>query len=226
MLDADGSTDPAEIPAFIGVLLAGANFVKGSRFLQGGGTSDMPLYRRWGNAAFVSIVRRLFGGSYSDLCYGYNAFWAWTVPRLRLNGGGFEIETQMNVRALQAGFKVAEVPSFEAKRVYGRGRLRTLPDGWRVFKAIWREWISPNPPWAERRPGGDRRRASGGYRGPERRSGCDRRVTSAPRVCPRGVAPASEPALERLVDVPPAEQSEEPPGELIRVPGSRAGVAE
>ena len=41
MLDADGSTDPAEIPAFVGCLLAGADFVKGSRFLQGGGTDDM-----------------------------------------------------------------------------------------------------------------------------------------------------------------------------------------
>jgi len=36
MLDADGSTDPREIPAYIGALLAGADFVKGSRFLQGG----------------------------------------------------------------------------------------------------------------------------------------------------------------------------------------------
>ena len=38
MLDADGSTDPSEIPMFVGALLAGADFAKGSRFLQGGGT--------------------------------------------------------------------------------------------------------------------------------------------------------------------------------------------
>ena len=37
MLDADGSTDPTEIPAFVGMLLAGCDFAKGSRFLQGGG---------------------------------------------------------------------------------------------------------------------------------------------------------------------------------------------
>ncbi len=142
MLDADGSTDPAEIPVFVGALLAGADFVKGSRFLQGGGTADMPLYRKLGNWGFVLAVRILFGGSYSDLCYGYNAFWRRVLPHLDLDGDGFEIETIMNVRALCTGCKVAEVPSFEAVRVYGTGRLRTIPDGWRVLKAIVREWVN------------------------------------------------------------------------------------
>ncbi len=142
MLDADGSTDPAEIPVFVGALLAGADFVKGSRFLQGGGTADMPLYRKLGNWGFVMAVRVLFGGSYSDLCYGYNAFWRRVLPHLDLDGDGFEIETIMNVRALCTGCKVAEVPSFEAVRVYGTGRLRTIPDGWRVLKAIVREWAN------------------------------------------------------------------------------------
>lgn len=145
MLDADGSTDPAEIPAFVGALLAGAEFAKGSRFLQGGGTADMPFHRRWGNWSFVRMVRLLFGGSYTDLCYGYNAFWSEVVPYLQLNGDGFEIETMMNVRALRVGLKIAEVPSFEAPRINGIGRLRTIPDGWRVLKTIWRERVRPLP---------------------------------------------------------------------------------
>jgi glycosyltransferase involved in cell wall biosynthesis len=140
MLDADGSTNPAEIPAFVEALLTGADFVKGSRFLQGGGTADMPLYRKLGNGAFVLIVRLLFGGKYSDLCYGYNAFWRRVLPALDLDGDGFEIETMMNIRALKTDLKVAEVPSFEHARVYGLGRLRTIPDGWRVLNTIFKEW--------------------------------------------------------------------------------------
>lgn len=140
MLDADGSTSPAEIPMFCAALRQGADFVKGSRFLQGGGTADMPLYRKMGNGAFTVMVRVLFGGSFSDLCYGYNAFWRRILPDLQLDCDGFEVETMMNVRALQAGLKVAEVPSFEAARVYGEGRLRTIPDGWRVLKTICKEW--------------------------------------------------------------------------------------
>jgi len=141
MLDADGSTDPCQIPAFVGALLAGAHYAKGSRFLQGGGTADMPLYRRMGNWCFVELVWLLFGGHFSDLCYGYNAFWAWVLPYLDLDGDGFEIETIMNIRALRAKLNIAEVPSFEAERVYGIGRLRTFPDGWRVLKAIGREAV-------------------------------------------------------------------------------------
>jgi len=141
MLDADGSTDPQEIPAYVGALVAGADFTKGSRFLQGGGTSDMPLYRKLGNKFFVYVVRALFGGTYTDLCYGYNAFWTRVLPALNLDtGNGFEIETLMNVRALCAGLKVAEVPSFETERVYGIGRLRAFPDGWRVLKTIYQQW--------------------------------------------------------------------------------------
>jgi glycosyltransferase involved in cell wall biosynthesis len=141
MLDADGSTDPAELHGFIGVLLAGADFAKGSRFMQGGGTADMPFYRKLGNWGFVVSVRVLFGGSYSDLCYGYNAFWRDVLPHLCLDADGFEIETMMNIRALRAGLVVAEVPSFEAARIYGEGRLRTIPDGWRVLKTIVKEWL-------------------------------------------------------------------------------------
>jgi glycosyltransferase involved in cell wall biosynthesis len=140
MLDADGSTDPREIPAFVGALLAGADVAKGSRFLQGGGTADMPFYRKLGNYAFVLAVRLLIGGQYSDLCYGYNAFWSRALARIRPDVDGFEIETLINIRALRSGCRVVEVPSFEAKRMYGEGRLRTIPDGWRVLRTIWREW--------------------------------------------------------------------------------------
>ena len=139
MLDADGSTDPAEIPGFVGLLEGGADFVKGSRFLQGAGTSDMPLVRQLGNSALTRLVRVLFGGRYTDLCYGYSAFWRDVVPQLELDGDGFEIETMMNVRALRAGLRVVEAPSFEHARIHGEGNLRAIPDGWRVLKTIARE---------------------------------------------------------------------------------------
>jgi glycosyltransferase involved in cell wall biosynthesis len=145
MLDADGSTDPAEIPAFVGALLAGADFVKGSRFLQGGGTSDMSFHRKFGNWCFVIFSRLLFGGHYSDLCYGYNASYAHILSQIDLDGDGFEIETQMNLRVLRAGFKVAEVPSFESGRIHGVSNLKTIPDGWRVLKTMIKERFRANP---------------------------------------------------------------------------------
>lgn len=141
-LDADGSTDPREIPAYIGCLFAGADYVKGSRFLQGGGTSDMTGIRRLGNWGFVAVVNVLFGGKYTDLCYGYNAFWSHVLPSLHLDVDGFEIETLMNLRALSAHLKVAEIASFEADRLHGESHLQAIPDGWRVLKIIFREWLA------------------------------------------------------------------------------------
>ena len=138
-LDADGSTDPAEIPAFVGLLLSGADFVKGSRFLQGGGTDDMGALRRSGNWALRGLVRIGFGGSYSDLCYGYNAFWRRVLPVIEGEADGFEIETLMNIRVLAAGMRVCEVPSHEALRLHGQSNLRTWSDGMRVLRTIVRE---------------------------------------------------------------------------------------
>lgn len=136
-LDADGSTDPAEIPVFVGALIAGADFVKGSRFLQGGGTLDMEWYRRLGNWGFVKLVKWRFGGRFTDLCYGYNAFWKDVLPFLGIDEtDGFEIETHMNVEALRAGLQVVEVPSTEHRRLNGKSNLRTIPDGWRVLSTI------------------------------------------------------------------------------------------
>lgn len=141
MLDADGSMDPGEIPAYVGALLSGADFAKGSRFLQGGGTYDMSWLRYAGNWCLTLLVRLIFGGYYSDLCYGYNAFWRSVLPILNLDANGFEIETLMNVRALRAHLKVTEVPSFEALRLHGESNLNTFRDGWRVLKTIIRERI-------------------------------------------------------------------------------------
>lgn len=141
MLDADGSMNPDEIGSFVRQLRSGADFVKGSRFLQGAGSSDISWLRHLGNWGFTVLVRVLFGGRYSDLCYGYAAFWRTVVPVLELDGDGFEIETQMNIRALRARLRIIEVPSFEDERVHGESNLRTFPDGWRVLRTIFREFV-------------------------------------------------------------------------------------
>src|SRR5690606_36881968 len=111
---------------FVGALLAGADFGKGSRFAQGGGSSDFSWLRSLGNLFFTYLVRLTCGGNYTDLCYGYNAFWRRVLPQLELDGDGFEIETMMNVRALLRGLRVAEVPSFEATRVHGQSNLSVV----------------------------------------------------------------------------------------------------
>jgi glycosyltransferase involved in cell wall biosynthesis len=142
MLDADGSADPAEIPLFVQALLSGADFAKGTRFRQGGGSSDLTPLRRVGNRLLSGTVNTLFRTSYSDLCYGYNAFWRHCLPAMNVDCTGFEIETLINIRVGRAGFDVREVPSFERDRVHGNSNLRTFRDGARVLRTILRERVT------------------------------------------------------------------------------------
>jgi glycosyltransferase involved in cell wall biosynthesis len=142
MLDADGSTDGREIPRFVSALVAGADFVKGSRFASGGGSDDITATRRLGNRILSGLVNLLFGTQYTDLCYGYNAFWARHVPALDLSCDGFEVETVMNIRAAKAGLRVHEVPSHEHSRVHGESNLHIVRDGWRIARFIVRESLS------------------------------------------------------------------------------------
>lgn len=139
-LDADGSTDPSELPGFVGLLVAGADVVMGSRFMAGGGTADMELHRRAGNWALTRLVRLVFGAQYSDLCYGYFAFWRDVLPLIDGQFRGFEVETVMHIRAVRAGLRVAEVPSFEEQRIWGTSNLHAFRDGVQVLRSILREW--------------------------------------------------------------------------------------
>lgn len=153
VLDADGSNDPREIPRFVTTLLQGADMVKGSRFANGGGTTDMPMIRRLGNGAFTLIVNLTFGCVWTDLCYGYHAFWRYCLDWFDLSDvDGFEIDTALYLRAASRELHVTEVPSFEGYRFHGVGKLQAIPDGWRVLKTIGLEWVTNQrrKPTAER----------------------------------------------------------------------------
>jgi Glycosyl transferase family 2 len=140
MVDADGSADPAEIPRFVAALEAGADFAKGSRFLPGGGSVDITLLRRLGNYGLSGVVNLLYRTRFSDLCYGYNAFWARCLPFISLDVAGFEVETLINLRVANAGMRITEVPSYEADRLHGETNLKTFRDGFRVLFTILGEW--------------------------------------------------------------------------------------
>jgi glycosyltransferase involved in cell wall biosynthesis len=150
-LDADGSADPAEIPRFVRALVDGADYAKGTRFRSGGGSHDITRLRRLGNNGLVQLVNLLFRTGYTDLCYGYNAFWRRAVAYLGLPevdlpegepswGDGFEVETLLNIRVARQRLRVCEVASVEARRLHGVSNLNAFSDGIRVMRTILREY--------------------------------------------------------------------------------------
>ena len=149
MIDADGSADPGEIPVFVSALLSGADFAKGTRSGDGGGSEDLTRLRRAGNRVLSALFNACYKTRYSDLCYGYNAFWRRHLPILHLDsttlvsdedgrlwGDGFEIETLIHIRIAKSGLKVTEVPSFERSRIHGVSNLHAIRDGIRVVRTI------------------------------------------------------------------------------------------
>jgi glycosyltransferase involved in cell wall biosynthesis len=150
MFDADGSADPSEIPRFVDALVAGADFAKGTRFAVGGSSEDITRFRGAGNYFLCLLANRMLRTSYSDLCYGYNAFWTDILDSLELVdhrllvadptrmlwGDGFEIETVINCRIATAALRVVEVGSVEKCRIHGESNLRAVSDGLRVLQTI------------------------------------------------------------------------------------------
>jgi hypothetical protein len=223
MFDADGSADPAEIPAFVSALVGGADFAKGSRFATGGGSDDITLLRRTGNAGLNGVANALFGTSYTDLCYGYNAFWADLLPLLDLPhpdapaptdgmlwGDGFEIETVLNCRVAAAGLKITEVPSVERRRLFGRTNLRTFADGARVLRTLAAE--RRRAVVAHVRAGGRLVAGPAAFPQPPDQDGG---FTS-----PGGIAAAPVPLLEAVADAGPGAS----PRPAVRAPGRSAGA--
>lgn len=152
-IDADGSMDPAEILRFLSAMNEGAEYVRGSRFLPGGGSTDITGLRSMGNRFLNGVANAFFRTTFTDLCYGFNAMTRDSLPALhfpdpfnsslgKVWGDGFEIETMMSIRAVKAGLRITEVPSFETDRLNGESNLNTFRDGSRCLRTLLAEKIS------------------------------------------------------------------------------------
>jgi glycosyltransferase involved in cell wall biosynthesis len=138
LMDADGSMSPTEVPRFVEALRTGADIVKGSRFIVGGGSYDMTALRRFGNSVMTTVVNTLFSSKYTDLCYGFVALNKRAIQSLSpvLESDRFEIEAEILVKAQKLGLNVVEVPSVEYLRKSGKSKLHSFRDGLKIFQII------------------------------------------------------------------------------------------
>ena len=151
MFDADGSSDPTEIDWFVAALRAGADMAKGSRYVVGGSSHDLTWWRSLGNRVLTRLANKMFGTAYTDLCYGYMAFWRnalddWAhLPEAYSErarwGDGFEIEAMLIAQFTAAGAPIVEVPSVERGRIYGHSNLHPIRDGLRILRTLVVEYL-------------------------------------------------------------------------------------
>jgi glycosyltransferase involved in cell wall biosynthesis len=145
-MDADGSMLPEEIPQIVYFLDHGFDFVKGSRFVGGGGSLDITPLRKLGNKGLMMLANHFFETQMTDLCYGFFGFRRQYLDHLGLTSAGFEIETELTVRAVTSGLRIAEVPSLEMPRRSGSSNLHSVRDGIRVLRTLLHERSIQNAP--------------------------------------------------------------------------------
>ena len=143
-LDADGSHKPEEIPLILRYLLNdSADFVVGSRFANSeANKAKVPKINRAGNRLFNTLTGYLTGVKISDSQSGFRAIRASLIKRMKLGSHGYEVESEMLVKALRMGAKVKETPISFDQRTVGSSKLDPLRDGVRILYAIIASYLS------------------------------------------------------------------------------------
>jgi glycosyltransferase involved in cell wall biosynthesis len=123
MMDADEAHRRQDVQAAISKIAEGYDICMPSRFMPGGGSEDITPLRVFGNNFYKFWVRLLWGGKYTDICYGFRSFSKKAIDELTLTSDGFDIELEISIKAAKRRLRYIEIPSMERKRKYGSGKL-------------------------------------------------------------------------------------------------------
>jgi glycosyltransferase involved in cell wall biosynthesis len=130
LVDGDRTYSADAVRSLIEPILAGrADMVIGSR-LHPQAASDFATLNWWGNRFFVVLLRVLFGISLTDLLSGYRALTRAVARNVILTSGGFQVEAELTIKAVRAGFRVTDIPVNLSGRPPGsHSKIRLSRDG-------------------------------------------------------------------------------------------------
>ena len=140
IMDADGSHNPADIPAILEKIHAGYEYVMGSRYMKGAHSLDDTVIRRFGNHMFTWLINVLYGTRVTDALYLYTAITREGYNKLTLTSQGFEFCTEILIKAHRAGLKFAEVPAIERSRFAGETKVNAFWHGLKILRMILKQY--------------------------------------------------------------------------------------
>jgi glycosyltransferase involved in cell wall biosynthesis len=145
LVDGDATYDAASAPAMIGKLIdERLDMVVAARVDQ-----DVAAYRRGhrtGNWLLTGFVAHMFGRSFTDILSGYRTFSRRFVKSFPILSGGFEIETELTVHALELELPVGEVATPYFSRPSGSAsKLSTFSDGFRILWTVLKLYRAERP---------------------------------------------------------------------------------
>jgi glycosyltransferase involved in cell wall biosynthesis len=137
MVDGDGTYPASAVRSLIEPILNGeADMVVGSR-LHPSSRSSFRWINRIGNKFFLSLLNLIFKVKITDLLSGYRAFSKRFVKGVPLLSKGFEIETELTVKAIERGYRMVEVPIDLSERAEGtRSKIKVFRDGLLILRTI------------------------------------------------------------------------------------------
>lgn len=145
MVDGDDTYDAASAPVLLNGLFEGRlDMVVAVREPVHG-----TVHRRghaFGNAMLSAFLSHLFGRACSDILSGYRVFSRRFAKSFPVLSGGFEIETELTVHALELKLPVAEVVTpFKERPEGSQSKLSTFHDGFRILFAMLRLFSAERP---------------------------------------------------------------------------------
>ncbi len=137
MVDGDGTYPASEVQRLIEPILNDeADMVVGSR-LQAGTASEFRSMNRLANRLVLRLLNSMFGSKLTDILSGYRAFNRRFVKTLPLFGGGFEIETELTIKAVARGFRIVEIPTTLTARGEGsHSKIKFFRDGLLILNTL------------------------------------------------------------------------------------------
>jgi hypothetical protein len=145
LVDGDATYDAASAPAMVARLVDDRlDMVVAARVEQ-----EQSAYRpghRTGNQMLTGFVKIVFGATFTDILSGYRVFSRRFVKSFPVLSGGFEIETELTVHALELDLAVAEIRTpYFARPVGSQSKLSTWRDGFRILGTILKLYRSERP---------------------------------------------------------------------------------
>jgi glycosyltransferase involved in cell wall biosynthesis len=145
LVDGDATYDAASAPAMVGMLVEERlDMVVATRIDR-----DEAAYRRGhrtGNRLLTRLVAHMFGRSFTDILSGYRVFSRRFVKSFPILSGGFEIETELTVHALELELPVGEIATPYYSRVSGSAsKLSTWSDGFRILWTVLKLYRAERP---------------------------------------------------------------------------------
>lgn len=136
LMDADGSHNPADIPKLLKCIDEGADAAFGSRYMPGSGSDDDTIIRYIGNKLFTFLLNKVQGVELTDGLFLYVAAKREVFEAIEMKSANFEYCVEFPIKVHKAGFRIAQVPCFEPKRLAGRSKVNAFYHGLRILWVI------------------------------------------------------------------------------------------